>query len=125
MKLNSIMLGTDDPRRLADFYTQVLGEPLWKDEENQWFGFKAGDGFLSVGPHSEVKGKSQEPERIILNYETNDVEGEFDRIKATGAEVVAEPYTPGGAEGMKLATFADPDGNYFQLASPWEEEASQ
>jgi len=33
---------------------------------------------------------------------------EFDRISATGATVIAEPYGMGG--GM-VATFADPDGN--------------
>lgn len=125
MNLNSIMLGTEDPVRLADFYTKVFGEPVWKDEENQWFGYKVGTGFLSVGPHSEVKGRNKEPGRIILNCQTKDVRGQFERIKALGTEVVAEPYQPGGAEGMWLVTFADPDGNYFQLATPWEEEAAQ
>jgi predicted enzyme related to lactoylglutathione lyase len=32
--------------------------------------------------------------------------------------VVKEPYE---LQGMWIATFADPDGNYFQLMSPWEE----
>jgi len=33
---------------------------------------------------------------------------------------VQEPYDPGDeADGdMSIATFADPDGNYFQLVSP-------
>jgi predicted enzyme related to lactoylglutathione lyase len=44
------------------------------------------------------------------------VKAEFERIKDLGAEVVAEPYEPG--EGMLMCTFADPDGNYFQLMSP-------
>ena len=35
-----------------------------------------------------------------------------------GVTVVQEPYQPGGAPEMWLATFEDPDGNYFQLASP-------
>lgn len=34
--------------------------------------------------------------------------------------VVKEPYE---LQGMWIATFADPDGNYFQLMSPWEEGA--
>jgi predicted enzyme related to lactoylglutathione lyase len=46
------------------------------------------------------------------------VKGEFDRIKGLGAAVQQEPYQPGGAEEMWIATFEDPDGNYFQLASP-------
>jgi len=122
LNLNSIMLGTDDPRRLADFYAQVLGgpDPAWSDEANGWYGFRAGAGSLAIGPHSEVTGRNQQPGRIMLNFETSDVRAEFERIKGFGAEVVAEPYEPGGGGGMLLCTFADPDGNYFQLAPPWE-----
>jgi predicted enzyme related to lactoylglutathione lyase len=33
--------------------------------------------------------------------------------------VVREPYDPSGGDGdMRIATFADPDGNYVQLMSP-------
>jgi len=78
-----------------------------------------------VGPHSEVTGANPQPGRIMINLETPDVKGEFERIKGEGATVVAEPYQPGGEEsGMWMATFADPDGNYFQLASPWSPEPS-
>jgi predicted enzyme related to lactoylglutathione lyase len=120
MNLQSIMLGSEDSKRLADFYSKVLGDPNpeWSDEANGWFGFRAGTGGLAIGPHSEVTGKNQQPGRIMVNFETPDVKTEFERIKATGARVVAEPYSPG--EGMLMCTFADPDGNYFQLASPWD-----
>ena len=120
LNLNSIMLGSEDPRNLADFYTKVLGAPNpdWSDEPNGWFGFQAGDGGLAIGPHSEVEGTNQQPGRIMINFSTPDVNGEFERIKALGAAVVAEPYEPGGAGGMLMCTFADPDGNYFQLTTP-------
>lgn len=41
LNLNSIMLGSEDPKRLADFYTKVLGAPNpdWSDDTNGWFGF--------------------------------------------------------------------------------------
>jgi len=125
LNLNSIMLGSEDPKRLAGFYTEVLGAPNpdWSDDANGWFGFKAGDGGLAIGPHSDVTGRSQEPGRVMLNFATADVKGEFDRIKTAGAEVVAEPYEPGA--GMLMCTFADPDGNYFQLTTPWDPESSQ
>ncbi|HEX2272591.1 MAG TPA: VOC family protein [Acidimicrobiales bacterium] len=125
LNLNNIMLGSEDSRRLAEFYTKVLGaaNPDWSDEANGWFGFQAGDGSLAIGPHSEVKGRNQQPGRIMLNISTPDVKGEFERIKALGAEVVAEPYEPGGAGEMVLCTFADPDGNYFQLATPWSADS--
>jgi len=77
-----------------------------------------------IGPHSEVRGKNQQPGRIMLNFSTSDVKGEFERIKAFDAEVVAEPYEPGGGGGMLMCTFADPDGNYFQLSTPWDPEAT-
>ena len=125
LNLNSIMLGSEDSKKLADFYAEVLGAPNpdWSDEANGWFGFQAGDASLAIGPHSDVRGKSQEPGRVMLNFSTPDVKSEFERIKAVGAEVVAEPYEPGGG-GMLICTFADPDGNYFQLTTPWNPEST-
>ena len=123
LNLNNIMLGSEDSKKLADFYAKVLGAPNpdWSDEANGWFGFRAGEGSLAIGPHSEVKGRNEQPGRIMLNFSTPDVKAEFERIKAFGADVVAEPYEPGG--GMVMCTFADPDGNYFQLTTPWNAES--
>jgi predicted enzyme related to lactoylglutathione lyase len=125
LQLNNIMLGSEDSRELAGFYTKVLGapNPEWSDEANGWFGFQAGDGSIAVGPHSDIKGRNSQPGRIMFNLTTADVTGEFERIKGLGAEVVAEPYSPmGGGDGMVMCTFADPDGNYFQLTPPWSPE---
>ncbi len=44
--------------------------------------------------------------------------GDFEKFKAAGATVVREPYHPGGPDEGRIATFSDPDGNYFQLVSP-------
>jgi len=118
LNLTTVMLGSEDPDSLASFYTTILGEPAWKDDT--FVGWQAGSGMLMIGPHSEVKGTNDMPGRIILNFETPDVAAEFDRIKGLGATVVQEPYQPGEATTGEfwLATFGDPDGNYFQLASP-------
>ena len=125
LNLNNVMLGSEDSKRLADFYTKVLGKPNpdWSDDANGWFGWQAGDGGLVIGPHSDVSGTNPQPGRIMLNFSTSDVREEFERLKGLGADVVAEPYEPGGG-GMLMCTFADPDGNYFQLATPWEAEAT-
>jgi predicted enzyme related to lactoylglutathione lyase len=79
-----------------------------------------GSGRFVVGPHDQVKGKNMEPGRIISNIETPDVKGEFEPLKAAGAMVVADPYSTNTPEETVIATFSDPDGNYFQLASPME-----
>jgi predicted enzyme related to lactoylglutathione lyase len=58
------------------------------------------------------------PGRLLWNITTSDVQGDFDRLKAAGAIVVAEPYAFEGSTTMNIATLADPDDNYFQLMSP-------
>ena len=121
LTLNSVMLGSEHPKELSDFYTKVLGEPTWQDEG--YVGWQLGAAGLMIGEHSEVKGRNEMPGRIMWNLETPDVKGEFERVKGLGATVVAEPYQPGGPDNgdMWLATFEDTDGNYFQLASPMPE----
>ena len=115
LNLTTVMLGSEDPKQLSEFYKGVLGDPGWED--SGYTGWQAGSGMLMIGPHSEVKGSSGEPARIILNFETRDFREEFDRIKGLGATVKAEPYQPGEGD-MWLATFEDSDGNYFQIATP-------
>jgi len=118
MNLNSILVGSEDPRPLVEFYTKLFGEPT--RDEGGYTGWQIGTGGLTVGPHDQVKGNNEQPGRIIWNIESSDVRGDFERFKAAGATVVQEPYNPsdGAAGEMSIATLADPDGNYFQLASP-------
>jgi len=117
LNFNSIIIGSSDPKKLIAFYKKVLGEKVeWGEEE--WAGWQVGSGHLIIGPHDKVRGKSKEPERILLNFETKNLKEEFARIKELGAKVVAEPYRPEQEQGMTIATFADPDGNYFQLMTP-------
>jgi predicted enzyme related to lactoylglutathione lyase len=117
LSLNTVMINSEDPVALSDFYRKVLGEPGWAD--GVYVGWQVGSAGLMIGPHSDVKGANEMPGRIMINFETADVKGEFERVKALGAKVEQEPYQPGAADGgMWLATLADPDGNFFQLASP-------
>lgn len=120
LSLNTVMINSEQPEVLSDFYTKVLGEPGWND--GGYVGWQAGAGWLMIGPHSEVKGTNEMPGRIIVNFETPDVKAEFARLKDLGVTVQQEPYQPGPGDGeMWLATLADPDGNFFQLASPMPE----
>jgi predicted enzyme related to lactoylglutathione lyase len=116
MNFNSILIGSENPEALAAFYTKLLGEPNWKDESySTWL---IGSGSISIGPHSEVKGRNPSPGRLIWNIETSDVKGEAEKFRAAGATVIAEPYSFEGYPDSWIATFEDPDGNYFQLMTP-------
>ena len=116
LNLNSVMIGTKQPVKLAAFYEKVLGKPAdMVDEENGFWGWQAGSAYISVLDHSEMGGNAKDPGRVMFNFETQQVKQEFERIKAHGATVIREPYEMGGGW---IATLADPEGNIFQLVSP-------
>lgn len=121
LNFNSLLLFSEKPKPLAEFYKKVFeSDPVW--DEHEYTSFKVGDGFITIGPHDKVHGKNANPERIIFNLETKEVKKEFERIKKLGAKVIKEPYNPEETEEEgSIATFVDPDGNYFQLTSPWKE----
>jgi len=116
MNFNSILIGSEDAPSLAAFYTKLFGDPIWND--SGYTVWQLGSGSVTVGPHSEVTGRNAQPGRLIWNIESEDVRGDFDRFTAAGATVIREPYEFEDAPGSLIATLADPDGNYFQLASP-------
>jgi predicted enzyme related to lactoylglutathione lyase len=121
MKLNGVQIGAEDAKKLAEFYTKVLGEPKWA-MPGDWYGWDVGSGHLFFGPHSEVKGLASEPQRVMLAIEADDVKEAFDKFVSAGAKVVAEPYHPDeeNSQDFWLATVADPEGNYLNIASPME-----
>jgi predicted enzyme related to lactoylglutathione lyase len=121
MDFNGILIGSEDPKRLTDYYRKLFGEPQYED--GGYSTWMLGSGGISIGAHSEVTGKNMHPGRIIWNIETPDVKGEFDRLKAAGATVIREPYNFEDFPDSWIATFADPDDNYFQLMSPMDPES--
>jgi predicted enzyme related to lactoylglutathione lyase len=121
MDMVGLLIGSDDPKRLVDFYAKLFGKPDF--DEGGYSGWGSSAGWITIGPHDEVKGTNKEPGRLIWGVSSTDVRGDFDRFVAAGATVVREPYNPGAPEEgpeMLIATFADPDGNYFQLMSPMQ-----
>jgi predicted enzyme related to lactoylglutathione lyase len=118
VNFNGILIGSEDPERLSAYYTKLLGEPSYDD--GSYSTWMLGGGSVSVGAHSEVHGSNSQPGRIIWNIETDDVQGRFAQFRDAGAIVVKEPYGFEGLPDVWIATLADPDGNYFQLMSPFD-----
>ena len=118
LSLNSIMIGTKQFKTLAAYYEKVIGKPPdMVEAESGFVGWQVGNGYLGVLEHSEMGGGAKEPGRVMINFETTQVQEEFDRIKTLGGKVIKAPYKMG--EGQ-IATLADPDGNYFQLMTPMQ-----
>ena len=119
LNLNSVMIGTKQPKALATFYEKMLGRPAeMVDQENGFFGWQVGSSYFSVLDHSEMGGKTKDPGRVMMNFETTQVKEEFERMKTAGAIVIRAPYEMGGGW---IATLADPDGNEFCVGQAGEE----
>jgi predicted enzyme related to lactoylglutathione lyase len=118
LNFNSVMIGTKQLKTLADFYEKVLDKPAdYVDEKNGFYGWQVGSGYMGLLDHSEMHGKTKDPGRVMINFETSQVKEEFERIKALGAAVVRAPYQ---IDDGWIATLADPDGNYFQIMNPMQ-----
>jgi predicted enzyme related to lactoylglutathione lyase len=104
----------DIQKSLLPFYRDVLGLPLSVDTP----GFvvlgsgAVGTPSVTLGTHSEVKGKNADPARHMVGLATDDIQGDFQRLKSKGVEFIEEPTD---FPNVKVATFKDPEGNYIQL----------
>ncbi|MEK7581131.1 MAG: VOC family protein [Patescibacteria group bacterium] len=114
--LDGILLSSEDSQKLADFYKEKVGLKCSMEFE---MGDKGEKGFyfesvkLYINQHSEVHGKSKEPERYILNLETEDIEKTVENLDKEGVKKIKDTYH---VEGYGLvATYEDIDGNYFQV----------
>jgi predicted enzyme related to lactoylglutathione lyase len=116
MNFNSILIGSENPERLVGYYTKLFGAPAMA--EAGYTGWQLGSGWVTVGPHDQVTGRNPQPGRLLWNIESADVRADFDRLVDAGATVVREPYSMADEDSGLIATFADPDDNYFQLMSP-------
>jgi len=117
--IESILLFSENAKKLAKFYREVVGlkqtmEAEMGEGDENYFGFKIGKGpELGIMDHSKVKGKNKNPERIIFNLEVDNIKKEAKRLTTAKAKKVQDIYH---VEGYGyIATFADVDGNYFQL----------
>lgn len=115
-KVHSILIWSEDVKRLVPFYRDVLG--LRPQAETEGFVvFILNGAGLAIGTHSEVRGRSQEPNRVMVNLRVDDCQGEYERLSKRGVEFIR---TPTKDAIHIIATFADPDGNVLQLLEDLE-----
>jgi predicted enzyme related to lactoylglutathione lyase len=117
-RVDSINLFSENPTELYKFYKDTVGVEFTLEAEigegEDMYGYepKEGSGFYIVH-HKSVKGKNQEPERYMLNFEVDDIEKEVSRLDEAKVKKIQDIYHV--EDYGFIATFQDPDGNYFQL----------
>lgn len=113
-----VLLSSEDAKMLAEFYRDVVGLEIKQEFEGEdgvmvyEMDTKNGSS-LFINAHDKVKGKNKEPERLIINLEVDDIEKEAKRLKDQKVKLIADIYHI--EEYGLIATFEDPDGNYFQF----------
>lgn len=103
----------DLQKNLLPFYRDVLGLPVAM--ESPEFVVLGGDPSapsLTLGTHSEVKGKNGEGPRHMVGLSTDDLKGDVERLKSKGVQFIDEGTD---FDGVTVATLTDPEGNYVQL----------
>jgi uncharacterized glyoxalase superfamily protein PhnB len=124
-----IIVWSENPDELMKFYRDVLELKLVektdikeKDGIAPDYGYEfmlteKGDK-VWIGRHSEVKGISKEPVRIMHNLYTDDVQMWYEKVKKAGVKILCEPTkTPFYREDKPwyVSTFLDPEGNSWQF----------
>lgn len=102
---------------MRDFYRDVLGlAPRSEREDFISFAWNANDPHaprLTITVHSQVRGVANEPLRVMLNLEVDDLDATHARLRDLGVSFVRPPESE--HFGGRIATLQDPDGNLVQL----------
>lgn len=106
-----VNLNSEHPEALVAFYRDLIGlKPNLMMGESA---LMAANTAVVIDGHSELKGKTQEPARTMLNFSTDDVAKEKARLEGLGVQFLGPPSN----DVISFATFVDPDGNYGQIFS--------
>ncbi len=119
MKFSGVCLVTDHVPALVQFYTQILGCQAEGDDVHAEFTLDGlglaiftRQGMEDMAPDS-MKGAGYGS--VTIGFEVDDVDKEYERLKALGVTFVKLPATyPWGARSV---WFRDPDGNIVDFYS--------
>ena len=118
-QIESVLLSSQSAKKLAVFYKDKVGlkvkfEGVMGDKGEEYYDMAVGKGSgFGIMDHSKVVGKAKEPQRVILNFEVDDIKKEVSRLKRAKVKLQQDIYH---IEGYGyIATFVDVDGNYFQV----------
>ncbi|MXP24006.1 glyoxalase [Gordonia sp. HNM0687] len=122
--ISSMLLSSDDPKRLARWYAAVFEAEIQTDPDAPGYEIMELDGFhIMFDQRDDVSGRNVGGARQILNVEVDDPVATAARIDASGAEWISPLEDKGG--GSYFGTLTDPDGNWLQIVRISDELEAQ
>jgi predicted enzyme related to lactoylglutathione lyase len=116
ISVQSVVLDTDDPRRLAEFYTALLG---WKVEsiEDEWTTITGGsagqiDFQLALNHKPPTWPDNEVPQQFHLDLQVDDLD-----VAAAYAESIGARRATSGDHSPDFIVFLDPSGHPFCLCA--------
>ena len=114
-KISTILIWSENWKQLAEWYESTLELKIIEEinhpqDTGRLFAFPEGEARLWVGQHSEVKGQSKDPCRIMFNVNVDSVQKAYGELLLKGVKFVAIPFKASTFDKW-FATFSDIDGN--------------
>lgn len=101
-----------DMKRARGFYEGVLGlNPTTTEEDAKWVEYEVGNATLGIADYGE-RWKPGTGGGTMAAFETDDLEGLMDRVKASGATVAMDLME---SPVCRFGIVLDPDGNAVML----------
>lgn len=115
---DSFMIWSGNWKDLANWYEEIFDIELEAEvnlPNDTGKNFKYGDGqHLWIGYHSEVKGKSKDPFRIMPGFVVENMQDAFEVMKQRNVKIIQEPLLSPTKDYLAM-TISDPDGNTVQI----------
>jgi catechol 2,3-dioxygenase-like lactoylglutathione lyase family enzyme len=113
-RMQTVVLDTPDPKRLAEFYRDLLGWEITSDSDETWFNIADGDGgrlsFQQAPDHRAPNWPGAErPQQFHIDVDVDDVDRAEAEVLAIGA--TKHDIQPGG----NWRVYLDPAGHPFCL----------
>jgi catechol-2,3-dioxygenase len=114
-RLETIVLDTREPRRLARFYAELIGAKVVTEEEDRWVTIEDGDGRRLSFQHSPEHAAPAFPDpagsqQSHVDVRVDDVDAAERQVLELGATRV-----PNAVEDNTFRVFRDPAGHPFCL----------
>ena len=112
--IRNVTFMSDDPRRLADFWSAALGLSERRDDADETVCADAEWSYPRL-TFQKVTDAEMRPRRLHLDLTADDRGVEVERLRSLGARVERDVSMEGG---WTWTVMSDPDGNEFCVTDP-------